>query len=170
MRLIKLFCLFVLILGLGLAISRSAIAASGWISVGDAVPTRLLQQVVQENFSKQVQGKVNPRQMRVLKIQVATQKQPLYIFDSRTNYQNPAANLLCGVAGCNYLGYVPSRSGYQRVLSLYANPSLPKGVALIEPTGKIQNGLPCLNFNQLAGNGVEAVQVCFNGEKYFAEN
>jgi hypothetical protein len=138
----------------------------GWKSAAQAAPRGLMEQVVRENVESSSQSQIKSDRMRILTIQQPGQQIPFYIIDTRTDYNNPSANPLCGAAGCNFLGYVRSNSGYQRVFNYYLNPFLPENVSLIEPTQTIHKGLPCLIFNQLAGSQIEKINICFDGQQY----
>ncbi|MCU0551793.1 MAG: hypothetical protein MUC48_20830 [Leptolyngbya sp. Prado105] len=128
-----------------------------------------LQQQLQQRYESGA-APLDAGRMRVLKIQQRGQSQPLYVVDTRVALEpkqrklNPA----CGAAGCAIVAYISSQSIYQEVLSVYLDPIPPKRKALIEPTSKIQNGLPCLNFNQrqIKTGQVEVLQWCYNGQSY----
>jgi hypothetical protein len=139
-----------------------------WQNAAQVAPPGLMEQVVRENVEPSSQSQIKSDRMRILIIQQPGQRVPLYIIDTRTDYDNPSANPLCGAAGCNFLGYVRSKSGYQRVFSFYLNPLLPENVSLIELAQTIRNGLPCLILNQLAGSQIEQINTCFDGQQYRA--
>jgi hypothetical protein len=139
-----------------------------WVYLSQAKSPSLQKQLQQQYESDA--APLDAGRMRVLKIQQTGQSQPLYVIDTRValepkqRYLNPT----CGAAGCAIVGYILSHSAYQEVLSVYLDPIPPKKKALIEPTSKIQNGLPCLNFNQrqVKTGQVEVVQWCYNGQRY----
>ncbi|NJO93860.1 MAG: hypothetical protein HC820_04975 [Hydrococcus sp. RM1_1_31] len=137
-----------------------------WQSASTVAPSGLLEQVVKENFESSFQSRVNSAQMKLLTVMQPQQQIPLYIIDTRTDYNNPSANFLCGAAGCNFLGYIRTKAGYQRVFSYYLNPALPENLSIIEPTRTIRNGLPCLVFNQPIQNSIEKIKACFDGRQY----
>lgn len=137
-----------------------------WQSADRIAPSQLMERVIQENFVPWAQERVVPTQMRVLLIEQPGQQTPLYIIDTRTDYNNPTNNLLCGSGGCNFLGYIQERDRPKRVFSVYLNPDLPPGIPLIEIGQSLSNGLPCLFFNQLEGEQIAKIQFCFDGQQY----
>jgi hypothetical protein len=107
---------------------------------------------------------VDPGQMQMWKVQVARQRQPLYLVDSRV--EGIEMQPLCGAVGCAFFGYIPHDAGFQRVLATYLNPHVPPGQILIEPTSTIENGLPQLIVNQLGGDDLQKFTLTFNGQAY----
>jgi hypothetical protein len=139
-----------------------------WIYLSQAkIPG--LQKHLQQRYESDA-APLDTGRMRVLKIQQRGQSQPLYVIDTRVALEPKQRQLnpTCGASGCAIVAYISSHPTYQEVLSVYLDPIPPKKKALIEPTPKIQNGLPCLNFNQrqVKTGQVEVVQWCYNGQRY----
>jgi hypothetical protein len=135
---------------------------SGWQLAHDMAPLPLLSQMMQDNLSPTFP--VDPGQMQMWKVQVAGQRYPLYLVDSRV--KGIEMQPLCGAIGCAFFGYTPQDAGFQRVLATYLNPHVPPGRSLIELTMTIDNGLPGLVVNQLSAEGLQQYTLGFNGEVY----
>ncbi len=153
---------------IAIACTPSAIAQNNlkWTHLSQsALPN--LQNQLQQDYQR-ANSPVDVGRMRVLKIQQTSQKQPLYLIDTRVALEPNRINLnpTCGKAGCAIEGYIQTENQYQQVLAVYLDPYPPKGKPLIEPTESLQNGLPCLNFNQRQQTQMEVVQWCYNGQRY----
>ena len=135
---------------------------TGWQLAQDVAPLPLLSQMMQDNLSPTFP--VDPGQMQMWKVQVAGQRQPLYLVDSRV--EGSETQPLCGAIGCAFFGYIPYDIGFQRVLATYLNPHVPPGRSLIEPTTTVEHGLPRLVVNQLSSEGFQQYTLGFNGEVY----
>ena len=135
---------------------------TGWRLAQEVAPLPLLSQMLADNLSPNFP--VDPGQMQMWKMQVAGQRQPLYLVDSRV--QGIEIQPLCGAIGCAFFGYVPQDIGFHRVLATYLNPHVPPGRSLIEPTSTVDNGLPRLVVNQLSAEGFQQYTLAFNGEAY----
>ncbi|MBE9137385.1 hypothetical protein IQ254_09215 [Nodosilinea sp. LEGE 07088] len=135
---------------------------TSWRLAQEVAPLPLLSQLMQDNLSPTFP--VDPGQMQIWKVQVAGQRQPLYLVDSRV--KNSETQPLCGAIGCAFFGYTPKDTGFQRVLATYLNPHVPPGRDLIEPTAAVENGLPQLVVNQLGAEGFQQYTLGFNGEVY----
>lgn len=111
---------------------------------------------------------IDAGRMRVLKVKSPNQAQPLYLIDTRVAPEHRSLNPTCGAAGCAFEGYIQTQQIYREVLSVYLNPELPKGLRLVEPASALQNGFPCLNFNQSRKQTrqIEVVQWCYDGQRY----
>jgi hypothetical protein len=107
---------------------------------------------------------VDPGQMQMWKVQVAGQRQPLYLVDSRV--KGSEIQPLCGAIGCAFFAYIPQNTDFQRVLATYLNPHALPGRDLIEPTSTVDNGLPRLIVNQLGAEGFQQYTLGFNGQVY----
>lgn len=135
---------------------------TGWRLAQEVAPLPLLSQMLADNLSPNFP--VDPGQMQMWKMQVAGQRQPLYLVDSRV--QGIEIQPLCGAIGCAFFGYVPQDIGFHRVLATYLNPHVPPGRSLIEPTSTVDNGLPRLVVNQLSAEGFQQYTLVFNGQVY----
>ena len=146
---------------------RQVFANDEWTYGSQGAPSGLMEQVVAENFN-QDGFPVDPGRLRFRKIQQPGQPQPLYLIDSQvTDLSRPRANPLCGAAGCAFFGYLPTDSGYQKVLDIYLQPFVPEGMPLIEATEDLVGGVPCLVFTQQIGpTTLEKVRWCYDGEEY----
>ena len=80
-----------------------------WQYATKVAPSGLMAQVVKDNIKAAWLG--DPNRMKVLEIQVANQKSPFYLIDSRVQYEcppigcEPTLDPLCSSSGCAYLGY-----------------------------------------------------------------
>lgn len=135
---------------------------TGWRLAQEVAPLPLLSQIMQDNLSPTFP--VDPGQMQMWKVQVAGQRQPLYLVDSRV--EGIEIQPLCGAIGCAFFGYIPQDIGFQRVLATYLNPHVPPGRSLIEPTTTVEHGLPRLVVNQLGAEGLQQYALGFNGQVY----
>ncbi|PSN12052.1 hypothetical protein C7293_21825 [filamentous cyanobacterium CCT1] len=135
---------------------------TGWRLAQEVAPLPLLSQLMQDNLSPTFP--VDSGQMQMWKVQVARQRQPLYLVDSRV--EGIEMQPLCGAIGCAFFGYIPHEGGFQRVLATYLNPHVPPGRSLIEPTTTVDNGLPRLVVNQLGAEGLQQYTLGFNGQVY----
>ncbi|MBD1847436.1 hypothetical protein H6F89_29360 [Cyanobacteria bacterium FACHB-63] len=158
-------------------VSQLAIACtSSAIAQGDLKWTYLSQSSIPKLQTQLQQGyqqsgvPVDVGRMRVLKIRRSGQEKALYLIDSRVALEPNRTHLnpRCGKAGCEFEGYIQTNDRYKRVLAVYLNPNPPQGKPLIEPTATLQNGLPCLKFNQrdLKRNQIEVVRWCYDGQQY----
>ena len=138
---------------------------TAWRLAEEVAPLPLLSQMMQDNLSPTFP--VDPGQMQMWKVQIARQRQPLYLVDSRV--EGSKTQPLCGAIGCAFFGYIPQDIGFQRVLATYLNPHVPPGRSLIEPTTTVDNGLPRLVVNQLGAEGLQQYTLGFNGEVYEIE-
>jgi len=135
---------------------------SGWRLAQAVAPLPLLSQIMQDNLSPNFP--VDPGQMQVWRVQIAGQRQPLYLVDTRV--EGIETQPLCGAMGCAFFGYIPQDTGFQRVLATYLMPHLPPGRTLIEPTTTLDQGLPRLVVTQQGTDGVQQYTLGFNGEVY----
>ncbi len=167
---LKLRLLFLMSILLTLAIvftlNQHAFSQDQWRFAKDIAPPGLVDQIVQENF--QSSSPVEAGNMKVWKIQQPQQREPLYLIDTRVTHDSKQAraNPLCGQQDCLFLGYVPKRDRYQRILNLYLNPHLPPKMALWRSLSELNNGLPCLVAQQLVQEKIQAFKLCFNGQVY----
>ena len=155
--LVSLVILLTLVVGLW---SRSS--QTGWRLAQDVAPLPLLSQMLEDNLSPTFP--VDSGQMQMWKVQVAGQRQPLYLVDSRI--EGIEMQPLCGAIGCAFFGYIPHDTGFQRVLATYLSPHVPPGRPLIEPTTTVEHGLPRLVVNQLGTEGFQQYTLGFNGQIY----
>ena len=135
---------------------------TGWRLAQEVAPLPLLSQMMQDNLSPTFP--VDPGQMQIWKVQVAGQRQPLYLVDSRV--EGREMQPLCGAIGCAFFAYIPQNIDFQRVLATYLNPHVLPGRSLIEPTPTVDNGLPRLVVNQLSAEGLQQYTLGFNGQVY----
>ena len=135
---------------------------TGWRLAQEVAPLPLLSQMIQDNLSPTFP--VDPGQMQIWKVQVAGQRQPLYLVDSRV--EESEMQPLCGAIGCAFFGYIPNGGSFHRVLATYLNPHVSPGRSLIEPTTTVDNGLPRLVVNQLGAEGFQQYILGFNGQVY----
>ncbi len=157
------------------------ISSQQWQRSAIAAPPGLMQQMAKENLNPRFWQERSDAQaqldmMKVLKLQAADQRLPLYLINTRTQYQCPPsgcrsyAGPLCGAAGCAYIGYIPAGKTYQRVFAQYLDSRLPPGVPFFQVSQQLVHGFPCLQFSQLPnGMRAETIQVsqfCFNGQEY----
>lgn len=147
----------------------SAATAQGdqhWIYLSQANLPNLRNQLQQKYSSDAFP--IDAGRMRVLKVKSSKPAQPVYLVDTRVAPERRPLNPTCGAAGCAFEGYIQTQQTYREVLSVYLNPYLPKGTSLVEPSSTSQNGLPCLNFNQLQKQTqqLEVVQWCYDGQRY----
>ncbi|MGG6269005.1 hypothetical protein ACQ4M3_30735 [Leptolyngbya sp. AN03gr2] len=146
---------------------KSASVETGWQEAARSAPPGLMQQVIRENLSSDFTGDAG--RMKVWRIVQSGQSKPLFLVDTRSMNEasHPHENPLCGAMGCKFLGYVSTtKDRYQQVFANYLKPQLPPKVPLIEPTPKIQSGLPTLKINQLEGRQVKQSVLAFNGKEY----
>ena len=135
---------------------------TGWRLAQEVAPLPLLSQMMQDNLSPTFP--VDPGQMQMWKVQIARQRQPLYLVDSRV--EGSEMQPLCGAIGCAFFGYIPHEGGFQRVLATYLNPHVPPDRSLIEPKTTVDHGLPRLIVNQLGAEGFQQYTLGFNGQGY----
>lgn len=170
LRFYVLLILMILVSQMAIACTLSAIAQSDlkWTYFSQSSLPRLQTQL-QQNY-QQAGVPVDVGRMRILKLQQSEQEKPLYIVDSRVALEPNRSHLnpRCGKAGCEFEGYVQTNDRYKQVLAVYLNPNPPHGKPLIEPTATLQNGLPCLKFNQrnLKRNQIEVARWCYDGQQY----
>lgn len=148
-----------------------------WQYAAKVAPSGLMQQVANENLKGDWLG--DPNRMQVIKIQLPKQVSPLYLINSRVQYQcppigcDPSLDPLCGSAGCAYFGYVQSKKSYHRVFAQYLKSSLPPGVNFLRVSNQLVKGFPCLEFREmpkLTTNKIRVSQYCFNGQQYSLEH
>lgn len=135
---------------------------TGWQLAQDVAPLPLLSQMMQDNLSPTFP--IDPGQMQMWKVQIARQRQPLYLVDSRV--EGSETQPLCGAIGCAFFAYIPQDTGFQRVLATYLSPHVPPGRSLIELTTTVEHGLPRLVVNQLGAEGFQQYTLGFNGQIY----
>ena len=147
-----------------------------WQYAAKVAPPGLMAQVAKDNIKAAWLG--DPNRMKVLEIQVANQKSPLYLIDSRVQYEcppigcEPTLDPLCSSSGCAYLGYVQENKAYRRVFSQYFKSSLTPDVNFIRVSKQLNQGLPCLEFRELPKPKTGRVQVsqyCFDEQQYLLE-
>lgn len=145
--------------------TATAQSSDRWVSLTDASLPALRTQLQQKYSSDAFP--IDAGRMRVLKIKA---KSPLYLVDTRVAFEpdRRSLNPTCGSAGCALAGFIQAGKGFREVLSLYLDPIPPKGKPLVEAAPAVQNGLPCLNFNQRQRNAkqIEVVQWCYDGQRY----
>lgn len=150
--------------------------ASGddWRPISEA-PAALIQQ-----FQKDVQqGEQVPdiTKSQFLKVQQKGQMATFYLIDTSPTIRSGEHPSLCGRMGCFFAGYLQLKQGhkhYRQITSGYLSQFLPLGTIKIEVMTELQNGLPCLKFNQL-GQSRFAPQLvsttyCFDGNTYHPNN
>ncbi|MCV3215621.1 hypothetical protein OGM63_19240 [Plectonema radiosum NIES-515] len=128
-----------------------------WTDTQNIVPASLIKRALRENSI----GDVEAKSIKVL--QVPSQGAgKLYIFD----FQSPQ---LCGAVGCVYPVY--QESG-KLLLSVIANPNLPKGEVLIRADNTVQNGFSCLVITQTTSieGMVSRSQYCYQGAGFVKLN
>ena len=139
---------------------------SQWTYLSQAKLSSLQKQLQQKYTNNAVP--VDVGRMRVLTIE--QNNKSIYLIDTRVSLEpnRRQLNPTCGAAGCLILGYVQTGKSYQELLSIYLDPAPPQGKSLIETTATLQNGLPCLNFNQhkVKTRQTEVVQWCYDGQRY----
>ena len=128
-----------------------------WTAAQDVTPGSLIQRALRQNSI----GGVEAKSINVLQVP-SHGAGKLYIFD----FQSPQ---LCGAGGCIYSVY--QESG-KLVLSVIANPNLPKGEMLIRADDTVQNGFPCLVITQSAHTEgmVSRFQYCYQGAGFVKFN
>jgi len=128
-----------------------------WTDAQNIVPASLIKKALRENST----GDVEAKSIKVL--QVPSQGAgKLYIFD----FQSPQ---LCGANGCVYPVY--QESG-KLLLSVIANPNLPKGEVLIRASDTVRNGFSCLVITQNTSieGMVSRSQYCYQGAGFVKFN
>jgi hypothetical protein len=176
----KLFKFFILVIILlvssGFWFIGNGENASGddWRPISEA-PAALMQQ-----FQKDVQqGEQVPdiTKSQFLKVQQNGQMAPLYLIDTSPTIRSGEHPSLCGRMGCLFTGYLhqPQRHNhYKQITSGYLSQFLPLGTSKIEVTTELQNGLPCLKFNQLSQSRFDPQLVsttyCFDGNRYYPKS
>lgn len=128
-----------------------------WTDAQNIVPASLIKRAFRENSTSDVEAK----SIKVL--QVPSQGVgKLYIFD----FQSPQ---LCGANGCVYPVY--QESG-KLLLSVIANPNLPKGEVLIRASDTVRNGFSCLVITQTTSTEgmVSRSQYCYQGAGFVKLN
>ncbi len=139
---------------------------SQWTYLSQANLPSLQKQLQQKYTNNAIP--IDVGRMRVLAIE--QNNKSLYLIDTRVSLEpnRRQLNPTCGAAGCSIMGYLQTGKSYQEVLSIYLDPVPPPGKSLIEPTATLQNGLPCLNFNQrkIKTRQTEVVQWCYDGQRY----
>lgn len=128
-----------------------------WTDAQNIVPASLIKSALRENST----GDVEAKSIKVLQLP-SQGAGKLYIFD----FQSPQ---LCGTGGCVYPVY--QQSG-KLLLSLIANPNLPKGEVLIRPDDTVRNGFSCLVITQTTSieGMVSRSQYCYQGKGFFKFN
>lgn len=128
-----------------------------WTAASDIAPRSLIETALRQNSIAGVEAK----SIKVLQIP-SRGAGKLYIFD----FQSPQ---LCGAGGCIYPVY--QESG-KLVLSVIANPNLPKGEVLIRADGMEQNGFPCFVITQSTSTEgmVSRSQYCYQGREFVKLN
>lgn len=164
-RIYPFLLLLVLIILISGCITATAQGSDRWLSLSEANLPALRSQL-QQKFSSDA-FPIDAGRMRVLKIKAASS---VYLVDTRVAFEpnRRALNPTCGSAGCALAGFIQSGKEFREVLSLYLDPVPPEGKPLVEATLTIQNGLPCLNFNQRQRKTkqIEVVQWCYDGQRY----
>lgn len=144
-----------------------------WQYAAEVAPSGLMAQVAKDNIKAAWLG--DPNRMKVLEIQVANQKSPLYLIDSRVQYEcppigcEPTLDPLCSSSGCAYLGYIYENKAYRRVFSQHFRSSLKPDVDFLRVSKQLNQGLPCLEFRelpQLKTGRVRVSQYCFDQQQY----
>jgi hypothetical protein len=113
-------------------------------------PASLIQTAISQNST----GGVNLDKVKVL--QVPNQgKGRLFIFDFQSVQ-------LCGAGGCLYAIYHESESG-NLLLTVLADPKLPKGEALFKVDDVVRNGFSCLVITQTTTSAqtLSRTQYCY---------
>jgi len=150
-----------------------------WQYASVAAPPGLMAQVEEENFDPNVA--IDPGRMKLLHIIMPNQPTPLYIINSRLEYECPpsgcsdAANPLCGWKGtCTYFIYISDHNAYRRILRDEFNPLRPSEVKepFIAASDRLVNGLPCLRFSEvtssLSAKEVQQRIFCYDGSNYLS--
>lgn len=121
-----------------------------WTDARDIAPASLIERALRQNSI----GGVEAKSIKVLQVP-SHGAGKLYIFD----FQSPQ---LCGVGGCIYPVY--QESG-RLVLSVIANPNLPKGEVLIRADDTVRNGFSCLVITQSTSTEgmVSRSHYCYQG-------
>lgn len=130
---------------------------SNWKSASMIVPASLIQKAVSQNSNA---SNIDLDKIKALKFNRG--KGGLYLFD----FNSPQ---LCGAGGCLYAVY---RETGEKLLSLLANPNLPKGETLFMMDDAVENGLPCLIITQAATapGTVLRSQYCYKGQGFMRVN
>ncbi|MDF5724427.1 MAG: histidine kinase [Rhizonema sp. PD37] len=128
-----------------------------WTVAQDIAPASLIERALRQNSI----GGVEAKSIKVLQVP-SHGAGKLYIFD----FQSPQ---LCGAGGCIYPVY--QESG-KLVLSIIANPNLPKGEMLIRADDTVQNGFSCLVITQSTHTEgmVSRSQYCYQGTGFVKFN
>ncbi|KAB8313897.1 histidine kinase [Tolypothrix campylonemoides VB511288] len=128
-----------------------------WTDARDIAPASLIERASRQNSI----GGVEAKSIKVLQVP-SHGAGKLYIFD----FQSPQ---LCGVGGCIYPVY--QESG-KLVLSVIANPNLPKGEVLIRADDTVQNGFSCLVITQSTSTEgmVSRSHYCYQGAAFVKFN
>lgn len=147
-----------------------------WQYAAKVAPSGLMEQVAKDNIKAAWLG--DPNRMKVLEIQVPNQKSPLYLIDSRVQYEcppigcDPTLDPLCKSSGCAYLGYIHENKAYRRIFAQYFESSLTPDVDFLRVSKQLNQGLPCLEFRELPKPKTGRVQVsqyCFDEQQYLLE-
>ncbi len=128
-----------------------------WMLASAIAPASLIQTAISQNST----GGVNPDKVKVL--QVPNQgKGRLFIFDFQSVQ-------LCGKGGCLYAIYHESGN---LLLSVLADPKLPKGEALFKVDDVVRNGFSCLVITQTTTSAqtVSRTQYCYQGTGFVRVN
>lgn len=149
-----------------------------WQYALHSAPLGLMEQVEAE-FPPEVA--INPNRMKVLHVQQPNQSIPLYIINSRLQYECPptgcsdAANPLCGWKGtCTYFAYLQERNSYRRVLRDEFNPFFPPEVKepFLSLSDRPIQGLPCLRFSEMrssmSAQEISRRMFCYDGSNYIS--
>lgn len=137
--------------------SKNSVRVLTWTSAGDIAPASLIERALRQNSI----GGVEAKAIKVLQVP-SHGAGKLYIFD----FQSPQ---LCGTGGCIYPVY--QESG-KLVLSVIANPNLPKGEMLIRADDTVRNGFSCLVITQSTPTSsmVSRSQYCYQGAGFVKFN
>jgi len=109
-----------------------------------------------------------------LEVQQPGQTAPLYLIDTSPTVRSQRHPSLCGRMGCFFAGYLQHNNNYRQVTSGYLSQFLPPGTVKVEVRTELQNGLPCLRFNQLSQSRFDSELVsttnCFDSNTYHPKN
>lgn len=157
-------------IGIWLASNNGYAIGQDWQPLAKA-PRELVQQL-----QKDVQqGRPSPdiTKSEFLRVKQKGQVTPLYLIDTSSTIRSQQRPSLCGRIGCLFAGYLQQNQGrkqYRQVTSGYLNQFLPAGTNKVEITNNLQNGLPCLKFNQLRPSRFDheliSTTYCFDGYTY----
>ena len=135
-----------------------------WQPAKNIAPEGLMEQVIEENVNPGFE--VQADEMQVLRVFLHNQADPLYLIDSRIADSGTEAESLCGALGCAFFGYVQTDEGYQSVLNIYLDPSLPPDVYLIDSSNVLQNDMPELIVHQLENEQLLQMKLVLSSDRY----